>query len=201
MREKKITNKSKAYLLPLLAEFIKMDVKFINRIENVYIQDSDDKYNNCIYILHNFNYKDKDFTKIEHELMLNELFVNSYDIGNQVLYIFKFPNEYLYEFERFKESKYSKFGNDAKEMILEFWGHVYRRAPNAVKFLNRVKGVLFKETRLKKEIETKLSTKGHKVVLNDNAELGEFIDMKLETFDYNIIKNIEINEDNDRDSW
>lgn len=113
-------NKSKTYLLPLLSEIIDFDLRFINYLENTFMFDNQNKYNNCFYILHEFNFKNPEFTNYEHRLINNELFINSYDIGNKVLYIFKFPEEYLPEYNSFINSKYSRFGEDAKILILEF---------------------------------------------------------------------------------
>lgn len=188
-------NKSKTYLLPLLSEFININTKFISYLENTYLEDNENKYKDCIYILHDFNFKDKDFTAYEHELINNELYVDSYDIGSKVLYIFKFPEDYLPEYEFFKESKYSKFGEDAKILILEFWQQVYKNNPNAVIFLTKVKNILFKENKLKRELEKKLNIK-----INDDAELGEFIDINNETFNFDIINNI-TNENRNTEMW
>lgn len=188
-------NKSKTYLLPLLSEFININTKFLPYLINTYLEDSESKYKNCIYILHDFNFKDKDFTAYEHELINNELYVDSYDIGSKVLYIFKFPEDYLPEYEFFKESKYSKFGKDAKILILEFWQQVYKNNPNAVIFLTKVKNILFKENKLKRELEKQLNIK-----INDDAELGEFIDINNETFNFDIINNI-TNENRNTEMW
>lgn len=195
MKGKKIsTNGSKTYLLPLLSEFVNLDTKFILRIQNTFIQDSENKYKDCIYIMHNFNYKDKDYTKVEHNLMNNKLFVQSYDIDDRVLYIFKCPPEYIHEYEMYKQSKYSKYGKDAKELVLEFWATIYKNVPTSVKFLSKIKNILFKELKLKKELERKLSTKGHPVIIKDDAELGEYVNIDNETFDYTLTK-IELNDD------
>lgn len=188
-------NKSKTYLLPLLSEFININTKFISYLENTYLEDNENKYKDCIYILHDFNFKDKDFTAYEHELINNELYVDSYDIGSKVLYIFKFPEDYLPEYEFFKESKYSKFGEDAKILILEFWQQVYKNNPNAVIFLTKVKNILFKENKLKRELEEQLNIK-----INDDAELGEFIDINNETFNFDIINDI-TNENRNTEMW
>lgn len=193
-------NKSKTYLLPLLSEFVNISVPFINRIENVYIQDNEGRYKNCIYILHNFNHEDEDYMAYEHELVTNELFVESHDIGDQILYIFTIPLEYLHEYEQYITSNYSKFGGDAKEIIIDFWQTLYKKSPSALIMLEKVKSILFKETKLKREIEDRLSSKDHKVVISNDAELGQVIDLENETFDFNSIQ-VKLDENNNREMW
>ena len=113
-------NKSKTYLLPLLSEILEFDKDFLPFLENTFMFDMDDKYPNCLLLLHDFDFKNPEFTKYEHKFTKNELFVELIDIGNKVLYVFKFPEEYLTEYNKLIESKYSEFGEDAKELILEF---------------------------------------------------------------------------------
>lgn len=185
---KKKVNKSKTYLLPLLSEFINVGGKFINSIDNVYLKDSDDKHARCIYLLYNFNDKDEGFAEYEHDLITNELFVDSYDIGNKVLYVFKFPEEYINEYEMYMKGKYSKFGRDAKELILDFWNVIHRNNFHAKAFLTKVKGVLFKEKQLKTQLEKQLSSLGCPIKIKDGAELGDIANMKNETYNFKLIK-------------
>tara|TARA_R110002020_G_scaffold435949_1_gene646163 strand:- start:118 stop:558 length:441 start_codon:yes stop_codon:yes gene_type:complete len=137
----------------------------------------DGKYENCLLLLHDFDFKNPEFTKYEHKFTKNELFVELVDIDNKVLYVFKFPEEYLKEYNKLIESKYSEFGEDAKELILEFWSDVYGENPAAIGFLRKLKQVLYKEVALRKELEKKL-----KVKISTNAELGDFVDTNNETF-------------------
>ena len=185
-------NKSKTYLLPLLSEIVGFDKKFFNSLLNTYMFDDLGKYKNCFYILHKFTFKNPEYTKYENTLISNELFVDLIDMDDKVLYIFKFPKEYIKEYNLMKVGKYSLFGKDAKELILEFFTHVYKGNLNAVKFLIKVKQILFKNERLKKEIEDEL-----KVKLPDNAELTDIIKRKNETFNLSqyINKNEDINKE------
>ncbi len=187
-------NKSKTYLLPLLSEVVFFDRKFLPYLENTYMFDDTGKYENCFFILHEFNFKDKDFTAYEHKMIDNELFVELVDIGEKVLYIFKFPEIYLKEYNYLKESKYSKFDNYSKEVILNFWTHVYENNFKAYPFLKKVKQILYKDKYLKLEMEQKLSSPDHIVKLDDNAELGEFVDIENETFKLSKIKQNEENK-------
>tara|TARA_R110000822_G_scaffold73853_13_gene177631 strand:+ start:4180 stop:4752 length:573 start_codon:yes stop_codon:yes gene_type:complete len=170
-------NKSKTYLLPLLSELVEFDKKFFDNLVNVYIYDDLGKYQNCLYILHDFSFRNPEFTAYENRITRNEYFVDSIDINNQVLYIFKFPAEYMHEYNKFIEGKYSQFGVDAKELILEFYTNIFQGNLNAVNFLLKLKQILFKDIKLKKQIEHKLG-----VTLSDDAELTDVIEQGSETF-------------------
>lgn len=178
---KKISNKSKTYLLPLLSELIDFELKFIGSITNTYIFDSENEYENCIFIRHEFNFKNPEYTAYEHKLTKSEYFVDLIDIGKEVIYIFKFPEEYLEEYNNFINGRYSYFGADAKELVLSFWTKVYENNPNAIPFLIKVKQILFKDEKLKKKIETDLQVK-----LSSTAELSDIITKIDETISLQI---------------
>jgi len=170
-----ISNKSKTYLLPLLSELVDFDKKYFKFIKNTYTYVSN--HENCFAILHDFSFKNPDFTHYEHKLVKNELFVELIDIGDDVLYIFKFPEVYMHEYDRFKEGKFSNFGSDAKELILEFYNDIYKGNVNATTFLLKVNQILFKDKKLKRQIEEELH-----VSLEEDAELSGLPDEILETF-------------------
>lgn len=179
-------NKSKTYLLPLLAEFISLDISFMKYLKNTYMfyEDENEFY---LCLLYNFNFKDPNFTKHENQLINNELFYKLIDVDNQVLYIFKFPEKYKQDFRYFKDSKYSKLSEDSKKLILKFWNKVYSGNSAVVPFLIKVKQILYRDERLKLKIEKDLNIK-----LSENQELGDFIDIKKETFNMYEYKNQEI---------
>lgn len=170
-----ISNKSKTYLLPLLSELIDFDKKYFKFIKNTYIHIGN--HGNCFAILHDFSFKNPDFTHYEHRLIKNELFVELIDIDDAVLYIFKFPEVYQHEYNCFKEGKFSQFGVDAKELILEFYNDIYKGNINATSFLLKVNQILFKDEKLKRQIEEELD-----VVLEKEAELSGLPDEDQETF-------------------
>jgi hypothetical protein len=170
-------NKSKTYLLPLLSELLDLDKKFFDNLVNVYIHDDLNKYENCLYILHDFSFRNPEFTSYENRLTNNAYFVDLVDINNQVLYIFKFPEEYIHEYNKFQDGKYSEFGIDAKELILEFYTDIFQGNLNAVTFLLKLKQILFKDDKLKKQIEYSLG-----VELAENAELTDVMTLENETF-------------------
>lgn len=170
-------NKSKTYLLPLLSEVLDINIKFLPYLLNTYMFDDNSEYKECFYILHEFSFKNPEFTSYEHKLINNEIFIKSIDLDNKVMYIFKFPEEYLNEYYCLKESKYSEFKPDAKELILRFWSEVYSGNRLAVPFLIKVKQILYKDKKLKEKIE-----KDFGVVLDNDQELGDFVNIEDETF-------------------
>ena len=180
---KPLYNKSKTYLLPLIAPLIGIEKKFFNNIDNTYMFDLYNEHENCFFITHDFSFKNPEFTAYEHRLTSNYLFKNLIDLNdNKVVYIFQFPEEYLHEYYCLKDSKYSEFGKDAKEQILNFWTELYGKTHGGVKFILSVKKILYKDAQLKKQIEESLSSTKHKVILSDDAELGEKVEQINETF-------------------
>lgn len=170
-------NKSKTYLLPLLSEVLDLNIKFLPYLINTYLFDENNEYENCIFILHEFNFKNPEFTKYEHKLTNNELFVKHIDIDDKVVYIFKFPKEYLNEYNCLLNSQYSKFGDDAKQLILRFWGEVYSGNSAGVNFLLKVKQILYKEQKLKERLQKDLG-----VIIKNDQELGDYVDPYNEVF-------------------
>lgn len=179
-------NRSKTYLLPLLSEIVEFDKKFMKYLINTYMFDEYHKHGPCLCILHEFTFKNPEFTHYEHRFVNNDLFIESIDIGNKVLYIFRFPEEYLNEYYKFYEGKYSEFGNDAKELIMKFWAEIYSGNSAATSFLIKVKQVLYKEEKLRQIIEKELGVK-----LDINAELGDKPTIEQETFKINEIEHAE----------
>lgn len=186
-------NKSKPYLLPLIAPLIGIEEKYISELDNTYMFDTNNEFNECFYIKHNFSFRNPEFTKYEHKLTECYLFKKLIDINkDEVLYIFDFPEEYLHEYYCLRDSKYSEFGEDAKQQILNFWTKLYGKTTTGVNFILSVKKILYKDSKLKKQIEESLSSKDHKVILDDNAELGEKVEISNETFNLNEYKDKKI---------
>lgn len=178
-------NRSKTYLFPLLTLFISFEEEHFNLLKNTYLFDSEGKYKNCIFLEHDISFKLPEHTKYEHRLVDNPHFVDLIDCSdNKVIYIFKFPQDYMREYNLYLDSKFSLFSEDAKDVILNFWKKIYGKTVPGVKFIMKVKQILYKEESLRKELEKKLS-----VVLDRNAELCEFVDVKNETIDLNEYKN------------
>ena len=171
-------NKSKTYLLPLLSELVQFEPMYFSNLENTYIYDDLDKYKNCIYLLHKTNFTNPQFTSYENKLLNNEYFADLIDVSQDTsLYIFNFPEEYLHEYNMFIEGKYSRFGEDAKNLILSFWGEIYQNNINAVNFLLKVKQILFKDDKLRRQLEQEIG-----ISISPEAELTDKVDKKDETF-------------------
>lgn len=171
-------NKSKTYLLPLIAPVIGIEMNFFENIENTYMFDLDNEFKECFYIEQDFSFKNPEFTAYEHRLTNNYLFQKLIDLkDNKVLYIFKFPEEYLHEYYCLRDSKYSEFGEDAKQQILDFWTNIYGKSNNGVNFILSVKNILYKEKKLKETLEKDLNVK-----LDDTIELGQKVEEINETF-------------------
>lgn len=170
------SNRSRTYLLPLIAPLIGIEEKFYDLIENTYMYDSEKEYTDCFFIIQNFSFKNPEFTAYEHRITNNNLFIKTVDYKDKVLYIYKFPEEYLHEYNEFIESRYSTFLEDAKKQILSFWTSIKGRQISGASFILKIKQILYKESILKKQIEDKLNIK-----LSDSAELGSFVDINEET--------------------
>lgn len=168
-------NRSKTYLLPLLSEFVHFDLKLIEYLLNTYMFLEGEK--DCLCILHEFSFKDPTFTSYEHKLINNKLFIKHIDINNKVLYVFKFPDEYLKEYNLFKEGKYSEFDESSKKLILRFWTQIYENNPNAARFLIKLRQILNKDEKLKQILEKDL-----KIKISNNQELGEIMNNNDETY-------------------
>lgn len=178
-------NVSKTYLLPLISELVGIETKFINNLENTFMFDSNNEFQECFFILHEFSFKNPEFTAYEHRLTKSELFIKHIDIGDKVLYIFKFPQEYLPEYYALQNSKYSEFGDDAKKLILDFWTQMYGKIPAGIREILKIKQILYKDKKLKQQLEDQFSSKNHKIILDENQELGQFVHIDNETYKLN----------------
>ena len=152
-------NKSRAYLLPLISEFVEIEIVFMSYLKNTYLFGIDNNNNGCIGLLYDFSAKYPKFNTYEHKLIANELYVKSYPVGNQIMYVFNFPEEYLPEYNSLYQGKYSEFGIDAKEMILKFWAMRGHSKKEMLDFLIEIKQVLYKDEKLRLKLEKDLNIK------------------------------------------
>ena len=178
------SNKSRTYLLPLIAPLIGIEEKFYYLIDNTYMLDSNNEYIDCFFIVQDFSFKNPEFTSYEYRMTNNDLFVKNIDIGEKVIYIYKFPKEYLHEYNEFMNSRYSTFLEDAKKQILKYWTILKGRTTNGASFVLKIKQILYKENILKNEIEKQLH-----VSLSDEAELGSHVNLDDETINLEQFKN------------
>jgi hypothetical protein len=174
-------NLSKSYLLPLLSEVVNIEKKFIDNIENTYLFDDNNEYSECLFVSSTFSFKNAAFTAYEHRLINNEAFVTSFDIDKTVVYVFKFPEEYLPEYYALQRGEYSKFGNDAKDLIIRFWTEMYGTGLLSTKAVEKMRQVLCKDPKLKVILEESLSSLTSKVSIFDQ-ELASIPNVSSETF-------------------
>lgn len=167
-------NLSRIYILPLLDEFLGFESRYIGNIRNTFLINSETD-EPTFSILHKFNYKDLNFPIYERKLLDNPLFIKSIDKGENVIYIFKFPEKYLKEYMLFKKSIYSEFSETAKSVILAFWLRIYRGRPVIYKVIAEMRQVLYKNDILRQQLEKDL-----KVKISPMQELGEYIDLDKE---------------------
>lgn len=178
------SNKSRTYLLPLIAPLIGIEEKFYHLIENTYLKDSNNEYENCFFIVQDFSFKNPEFTSYEHRMTNNDLFVKNIDVDEKVIYIYKFPKEYTHEYNEFMNSRYSTFLEDAKKQIIKYWTMIRGKSTSGASFVLKIKQILYKEKILKNEIEKQLH-----VNLSDEAELGSYVDLDVETINLDNFKN------------
>lgn len=176
-------NRSKTYLLPLILEFFNLPDSISHNFINCYIYDKDNKHQNCIYLLYKYDIKNPSFTKFEYELSKTHDYITHYDLKNNlILFVLKFPIDYIDEYYHYKNSEYSKYGNDAKKIILDY----YKKRNIPQKVFTKIKNILYRDVSLKLELEQILGVK-----LSDDSELGEIVDDISETIDiYNNINSI-----------
>ena len=176
-------NKSKTFLLPLISEMVNIDNEFFNELENTYlIDDSSEDDVSSILLEFESDFKDEKFLKYEYELTNNPYFKKHIDVGNRVIYVFRFPEEYLPEYNHFLRGEYSRFGEDAKVLILHFWTQMYGKTASGINVILKIKQILYKDKKLKQQLEERLSSDQCRIVLADDAELGDLVLLEDETF-------------------
>lgn len=165
-------NRSKTYLLPLILQFYNLKDDLSHNFINCFIFDTDKFHENCIYLLYKYDIKNPIFTFFEYELSKTEGYVTHYDLKNNlILFVLEFPKAYLEEYNCYIEGEYSKYNNDAKRTILDYYRN---RIP--ILIYNKIDQILYKKKELKLKIEKMLG-----VTLSDDSELGDIIDTDSET--------------------
>jgi len=115
-------NRSKTYLLPLILEFFNLPDNISHNFLNCFILDKDKLHENCIYLLYKYDIKNPNFTKFEYQLSKTTGYITHYDLKNNlILFVLEFPQAYLTEYNYYLNSEYSKYGDDAKEIILDYY--------------------------------------------------------------------------------
>lgn len=157
------SNKSKTYILPMLASStFKYSTDIYNsNLRGVFIGDSSDqaKYSvNKIILLYRFK-GDKTFINFENKLINHSLFEHHYEPDKlHTLYVFNVPDEFKADYKLFTEWKISQFSKEYKQQIIDF----HRLDSNSI-----IYKVLHKDLKLKQELEHKI-----KVRLPEDNELS-----------------------------
>src|SRR5690554_2206990 len=141
MIEKEGFNKSFIFLLPILTQYLPYSHKYFDCIIDSYVFDSEKSFENCLIIKYKFDTIRPEFKSYEHELTNNVLHVKTLDMNENVIYVFKFPEEHLDDYFLFLEGKYSQLSKLSKTAILKFWSTIpssYKwKEPFVIK-LNRI---------------------------------------------------------------
>lgn len=174
-------NRSKTYLLPLLLDVLSNESSFYNMITNTYIFDESDNYKDCIFVEIDFSFNNPEFIEFEHSLTQSDLYLGKIDItSDRVLFIYKFPEDYMDEYRYFKEGKYSKYSKSAQEVIYDYIRQLYKSNKGLIPFLINLKRIFNRDKELRKELEDKLRVKIH-----HEAELSDIINIENETINLN----------------
>lgn len=170
-------NKSTTYLLPILLQSINFDNIYYDRLVNTYIFDNNDKYKDCIFLHFSLDFESNDDLEFEDSIKNNSLFLDTIDIDdNNSIYIYKFPKDYLKEYNLFINGKYSEFGKDAIMIVLNFFREYYKREGGASMFIYSLGLVFKKSDMLRRELEEKLRVK-----LPINSEVSSIMNKEEET--------------------
>ena len=162
-------NKSKTYLMPLLAQYI--DIKYVYNIKNVYIRFNFLK-GDFIGILFK-DIDDSDFVKYKDYLCSCQLFYKMIEQSDNILFIFYFPEEYLYEYTCYQDGLYSMFTREAKNIIIQYTSDMYQYSPLTVEITQ----VLYKNRGRREMLESTLG-----ISLPKDAELTSKMEENEETF-------------------
>ena len=167
-------NKSRTYLLPMLAS--RVDLNF-NKIRNTYLHTTNDFEHFRLHIEHVFdNFEDK----LEYDKIIKKSsnFINEVknDFEDSYIYSFALDNDFKAAYRNFVLGKYSKLSNIDKNLILSYWNSVYNTKSN-FQFKTNLKDILNQSPILKKQLEEKLA-----VSLPDDAELSSIINIEDEIY-------------------
>ena len=165
---REILNKSYSYLIPLLNEHIEIKKEWFILLKNVYTRFRGEQK---VIVLVYEDYESEDFTNYISSLKQSNLFRYSLDENEEIILIFSFPEEYLPEYEYYNCGKFSKFKNASKLKILNYLLDVH----NAT-ITNKVKDVLYKNSRLRNKLEDKLGMN-----IDEDSELSSIPDPFNET--------------------
>jgi hypothetical protein len=164
-------NKSFSYILPLFIEKYKQYIEniyvFLENIENTYI-----KYDKKELFVIIVNKSEKILNDIDN-LNKNVILAEFFDIKNKLILVFKIPEEFKLDYDKFIDGKYSEFSEQSKKIIIKT---AFNYFPSDV--FNNITKILYKSDNLKKQILYDLGISN----LDYDFELTSKIDVKKETF-------------------
>lgn len=164
-------NKSYSYLIPLVNEFCNIDSDYMLLLNNVYVRHLD--YPDEAMIIISYEFIDNDpFLDYIESFRPNELFKEMYINDEFISIILYFPIEFIREYNLYKDGKFSKFSDKAKNIILSYVLNVHKE-----KDANRVRKVLYRDSELRRELEIKLD-----MTIDKELELSSIPNLINETF-------------------
>lgn len=175
-----IPNKSKTYLLPILAR--ELSLKYLEQIENTFLFVKGITEEPILGIL--YKYTDKIEYTIEGEdgfiyyarlLKESKYFVKEYELGDYSLFVFKLPDTINYAYGCLLEGKYSWITPKDKKSIISFLTRYY---PQEKSIITKVIGILNRSDILRENYEKELN-----IPIPKDAELSSKIDVESETID------------------
>lgn len=161
MESKRSVNLCSIYVLPLLGLNKHKDFGYPTKFVNSYVSE------------------DNEYIVVECTQPFSTVITNqhTYKLGftrdGSYFAVFGVPTPYKEDIRRFREGKYSKFSDAAKEMIRKKSGLQYKEPVGGGKYRSAKELlVLDKDKAVKEYLEEILSNKGSKVKLDDDAELA-----------------------------
>lgn len=171
-------NRSKTYLLPLLSDFFSITNKNVNNcIINTYtdVISQRGEYENVLALHCEFMEENADYEDFEKSIVNSELYIKHYEERNNVIFIIKFPDTYIREYNLYKQGLYSHFGDDCKIHIVRYWNKVLGRGFKNVPVIKKIKQILNKDPELNAKMREELN-----VEISLDQELGEAFNQEKE---------------------
>lgn len=180
-------NRSKTYLLPLLSGYIRLTNVVVTNLYNTYIYYGDQSDLNHFYLTFHIDGFDREtFKNIQEDLKESTLYKETIVDNGTAIFKFRFPTEYIDDYNFLIEGKFSRIQKGAKQKIILF---LEKHFPSEYQTLTIIKYILFKSERLKKTMETNLDVR-----LHEDSELGSKFNLREETYKFSKLNNSEEKE-------
>jgi hypothetical protein len=183
--------KTATFLFPLLeipkklficdVKDIFLNTKFNLRFINAYLKDTQiNKYDkNHIFVVVR-NYRDLSFDGFYDKLISFPNYVDDYEEGNCLIFIFSIPEKNLKDFNLLLNGKYSQISEKAKELIVH--NHFFNGQ------ILLLKMILYKSPKLKEYWNEQLSCPPNSMVDLGDQELCSIIDLKKQVLSKEVLK-------------